>query len=164
MIYGGSKLGSDDFNRPEQTYQDKLTEEDIREKLFNYKKVDDIYRVPLGTHLRYFLQNNDGSTKFRLGGMLYRSDGLPNYVVLSNGSRSWSVQVDNAVFFKKKHERELITEIKDLEELNSELKSLVKKYKKDMKELESEFIQKYTDIEKENKELKKIIKKINKKI
>lgn len=150
-MYGGSPLGSDGYKRPEQTYQDKLTDDDVAEKLFNYDKVSDIYKVPLGTHLRYFVIVDNDTTKFRLGGYLYRVDGLPDYVILSNGGRTWSVQTKTAVFYQKKTQKQLVDEMKELKEeiellkqQNKELKNLAKEYKKDLKECKKE-LKKYID-------------------
>ena len=51
-----SKLGDDNYKRPKQTYTDKLTDEDIKAKLEDYIEVDDISKVPLNTHVRYFTE------------------------------------------------------------------------------------------------------------
>lgn len=130
MLGGTTRLGEDDYKRPKLTYQDKLSDNDVAEKLKNYKKVTDIYKVPQGTHLRYFTIDEKGETKFRLGGLLYRTDGLPNYVVLTNGSKSWSVQTETSVFYQKLSDTDINNKIKKLEDKNRALKLLVKEYKK----------------------------------
>jgi hypothetical protein len=94
------RLTKDEYQRPQMTYTDKLTKEEIQEKLDEYEKVENIERVNIGTHMRYF-SIIDGKKKFRLGGQLINNSGLPNYVVLSNGSKQWSVQVKDTIFFKK---------------------------------------------------------------
>ena len=45
----------------------------MKEYLKEYEKVDNIYNVPLGTHLRYVTWK-DGKQKFRLGGTLTRNE------------------------------------------------------------------------------------------
>lgn len=127
------------YQRPKYTIQDKLTEEEIEEKLEDYKEVEDIKSVPTGSHLRYFVttvdKSGNSSRKFRLGGVLKDKENADKYVVLSNGSISWSVQVNNATFYKKmnieeiKEEYELI-----IREKLDEIKSL----KKQIKVLKSE--------------------------
>jgi hypothetical protein len=42
------------YERPEKTYQDNLSNQDIKDKLKDYKKVIDIKTVSIGTHIRYF--------------------------------------------------------------------------------------------------------------
>jgi hypothetical protein len=96
------RLGDDKtYKRPDVTYQEKLTKEEIKEKLDGYVKVIDINDVPLNTHMRYFIIDKDGNKVFRTGGMLQNKDNADTYVILSNGKLSWSVQIENAIFFKK---------------------------------------------------------------
>ena len=78
-----TKLSTGDYRRPEKTFTDKLTKAEIEEKLEDYKKVDDIYRVPLSSHIRYFIMSK-GEKKFRTGDLIVRNDGLPKYIVCSN--------------------------------------------------------------------------------
>ncbi len=90
------------YARPEKTFTDNLTEEQIQERLEDYEEVKDIYTVPLGTHMRYYTTDKKtGEKVFRMGGLLHHNKGLPKYVMLSNGPTQWSVQVEDAIFFKK---------------------------------------------------------------
>jgi len=120
------------------THTDKLTAEDIEDLLEDYKQVDDIYKVPLQTHLRYFTLK-DNKRKFRMGGWLAQNTGLPKYVILSNGKNSWSVQVNNTIFFKKMKLDEIKEEydniIDDLEKKNADLLYIIKQLKNEIKEL-----------------------------
>lgn len=101
-------LGSDKtYVRPKTTMTEKLTAEEISEKLQGYVKVDDIEDVPINTHLRYFV-TKDGKTEFKLGGFLHRKDNADKYVRLSNGKVSWSVQTATATFYRKLSQTELI--------------------------------------------------------
>ena len=64
-------------------------------------KVDEINKVSMNSHLRYFtLNKKTGKKEFRLGGFLTNRDQPDKYVILSNGSISWSVQTENSIFFK----------------------------------------------------------------
>jgi hypothetical protein len=133
------KLKSQGYKRPDQTYTDKLSNDEILEKLNGYKKVDDIYKVPLNTHLRYFSTGKDGKELFRLGGFLYRNNGLPDYVMLTNNKSSWSVQIKGTKFFKKMAAKEIIDTYEDkldeYERKNKNLKLLIKEQKKEIKVL-----------------------------
>ncbi len=48
------KISKDGYTRPKHTIQDKMTEEEIEEKLADYLEVEDITKVPIGTHIRYY--------------------------------------------------------------------------------------------------------------
>jgi hypothetical protein len=53
-----NRLGNDNYNRPKKTLQEKLTKEEIAEKLIGYTEVKDLNElkeIPLGTELRYFV-------------------------------------------------------------------------------------------------------------
>lgn len=139
------------YKRPEKTYQDTLTNQEIKEKLKEYKKCSDIRTTSIGTHIRYF--TTDPSTKqkvFRLGGTLNKIDPEGRFVVLGNGKVSWSVQIVGTQFWTK------LTETEFKEELKKEIK-------KEMAATE-DFNSIDPIIEKENKELKKEIKNLIKKI
>lgn len=138
-----SKLGHDNYVRPKQTYTDKLTTEEIEAKLEDYTKVEDLYKIPIGVHIRYFTKKN-GSTLFRLGGMLTKADGLPDYIILNNGSKSWSVQTKDTTFFRKMSPKEiksiyqqkidqLTNEVKKLKEENLKLINQNNKYYNNLK-------------------------------
>lgn len=95
------KLGTDsNYKKPKVTYQDQLTVEEIKEKLQGYIRVDDLEEVPIDTHLRYFVKDESGE-KFRLGGFLKNKRECHKYVMLSNGTDCWPVQVKNAIFYRK---------------------------------------------------------------
>ena len=123
------------YQRPKKTYQDKLTPEAIEEELEEYTKVEDLSKVPLNSHMRYFtLNDKTGKKEFRLGGFLSNRDQPEKYVILSNGTISWSVQTENSIFFKKMSIKELKLEyeekIEALENENNKLKKALLKYKK----------------------------------
>lgn len=121
------------YVRPAVTMTDQLSKEQIEEKLEDYVKVDDIYKVPLGVHMRYF-SNVNGKMVFRMGGLLHKNTGLPEYVILSTtptGKPGWSVQVKDTIFYRKMTLNEIKTEyqgiIDDLIEKNKKLKDENKK-------------------------------------
>lgn len=132
------------YNKTKKSYQDNLSPDEIKQKLEEYSQVDDIDEVPLNSHLRYFTINvKSGKKQFRLGGFLTKID--KDYVVLSNGTLSWSVQKKNNIFFRKMTFQELKeeltgkikksyeSELKKLKEENKKLKSALKKVKNQVK-------------------------------
>lgn len=126
-----------------KSYQDSLSPADIKKKLEEYKQVDDIDDVNIGTHLRYFTFNpSTGQKQFRLGGFLSKLD--TDYIVMNNGDLSWSVQKDKTVFFKKLSFNDLKEEM---------IEKISKKYEK-----------KITELTEENQKLKNTLKSIKKEI
>ncbi len=129
----GSNKGTKNYDRPKSTFTDNLTKEDVEKKLEDYKKVDDITQIPIGTNLRYFTKK-DNELVFRMGGNLKSNNGLPKFVILKNAlGVEWSVQVEGTIFYKKM----TVQEIKDeYEEIIKELNGKIKKLKERVKELE----------------------------
>lgn len=111
------------YVRPEKTFTDQLSKEQIEEKLEDYTKVEDIYKVPLGVHIRYF-SNINGKLVFRMGGQLYKNNGLPDYIMLNSGTAQWSVQTKDTIFYRKM----TLTEIK--QEYQTIIDNLIEKNKK----------------------------------
>jgi hypothetical protein len=127
------KLGSDNtYKRPKKTHQEQLTADEIAEKLQGYERVDDISEVPINTHVRYFITDENGEQTFRLGGFLQNKNNADKYVYLSNGKVSWVVQVANTIFFRKMSHQE-------------EIDGLTIQYKKKLKE-KTELINEYRQI------------------
>ncbi len=84
------------FVRPKKTYQDTLTPEKIREMLNGYKIVEDVHKIVPGSHIRYFTkEKGSNERKFRMGGFLSKFGDNNRYIVLNNGTFSWSVQLNN---------------------------------------------------------------------
>jgi hypothetical protein len=80
--------------------QDLLTEEDIKSKLKNYKRIRNIPElkdVKPSTWVKYF---NTDKKLFRVGGVL-TNNGYPDFFILKNpyNKKSWSVQLKDNVFF-----------------------------------------------------------------
>ena len=105
---------------------------------------------------------NDGSTGNgglgdRLGGMITKIDPLKRYVMLSNGqTQPWSVQIPNAIFYKKISEEEKKDEIRKevLSEINIDTHN-------DLKKKIKVLMTKINNINEENDSLKKKNDKLN---
>ena len=139
------------YKRPEETYQDKLTNQEIKEKLKDYKKCTDIRTISIGTHIRYFTTDTKTKQKaFRLGGTLNKIDPEGRFIILGNGKVSWSVQIEGTQFWQKLSEAEFKEELKN--EIKKELAA------------SETFNSIDPNIEKVNKDLKKEIKNIMKKL
>lgn len=131
------------YEKTKTTYQDSLSPDEIKKKLEEYAQVEDINNVALNTHLRYFTINpKNGKKQFRLGGFLSKNDEA--YVILSNGTLSWSVQKVNTVFFQKMSFNDMKEEL---------IKKISKKFEKEL-----------TDLMEENKKLKDALKQVKKQV
>lgn len=143
------KITRTTYQRPAQTYQDNLSKQQIKEQLKDYKECSDITNLSVGCHVRYF--STDLKTKkklFRLGGSVNKIDPEYRFIILSNGTVSWSVQIANTTFWKK------LTELEYKEELKAEIK----------KEIMTEDADTVSNqkLEKENNDLKKELKEMSK--
>ena len=149
------------YQRPNKTYTERLANEDIKEILKDYVIVDDIKNVPLGTHVRYFITDeNTGKKKFRLGGMITKIDPLGRFIMLSNGqTQPWSVQLANSIFYRKLSEDERKEELKKeiITEINTETST------NDLKKMKS-LMKKINIISEENNILKKNNEKLSKQL
>jgi len=84
------RLTKTEYDRPSTTITDTLqNDEAMLKKLEGYEEVDMLERVEFNTHVRY-ITLKDGLPRFCLGGLLKRV--FADYVVLSNGKLTWSVQ------------------------------------------------------------------------
>jgi hypothetical protein len=123
----------DNNDDKKKTFTENLTKEDINEKLEDYKLVDDISKVPLDTHLRYFVKK-DNEMLFRMGGNLKRNLDLPKFIVLKNAvGAEWTVQVKDTIFYKKMSIKEIKQEY---DGIILDLHDKIKKLKAKIKELE----------------------------
>ncbi len=139
------KISNDkNYKKVGRSYQDNLTPDEIKKKLEDYKLVKDIDDVSLNTHLRYFtFDEKTGKKYFRLGGFLTKNE--KEYIVLSNGQLSWSVQKNSSTFFQKLSNNEIKEEVENkilkkyektilaLNEENTRLKNTIKSIKKTVK-------------------------------
>ncbi len=138
------RLSNDsNYKKVGKSLQEALSPNDIKEKLQEYTQLDTIDDTPLNSHIRYFtVDKKTGKKQFRLGGFLTKIDN--DYVVLSNGKLSWSVQKNNSIFFKKM----------SYEELKQEL----------IEKISNKFEKKLISLEKENESLKNTLKDIKRTI
>lgn len=100
------------YDDPLKPKQDKLSKEEIIEILKEYKKVEDISELKIGTQVKYFTVDKGGELKFRMGGELMLNNGLPDYVILVSGKIMWSVQVKNTIFYRRLSYDEIIEPFK----------------------------------------------------
>ena len=115
-----------DDEKSKNSIQKNLSPDEIREKLEEYKRVENIETVALNAHLRYFTTDKDGNNNFRLGGFLTKMDKEKGYLILSNGNVSWSVQMKDSIFFQKMNFKDLKEEL---------IKSIHEEYEKEIKNL-----------------------------
>ena len=143
--FGGTKrLTSDtEYTKKGKSLQQSLSPNEIKEKLQEYVQLDNIDETPLNSHIRYFtVDKKSGKKQFRLGGFLTKNEN--EYVVLSNGKLSWSVQKNNSIFFKKMA----------YDDLKQEL----------IEKISNKFEKKINSLEKENEALKNTLKDIKRTI
>lgn len=123
-----SKRPVDNYQRPEKTYTESLTEDDIKAKLVNYEKIDSTEMLVRGNHIRYYSPSKDDPTKlkFCVGGFVKSKH--DEYLVLSQNvfgkGKTWSVQKKGAVFYRKLAPNEILTRrVAELEEENGRLRA-----------------------------------------
>ena len=132
------------YTKSKKSYQESLSPDEIKQKLEEYKPIEDIRTVALNTHVRYFSVNNKtGEKQFRLGGFVTKI--ADEYVILANNNLSWSVQIKNTIFFVKmsfsdfkdeiikKISKKFDREIVELVEENKKLKDTLKQVKNQVK-------------------------------
>ena len=119
-----TRLSEDNYVKPAKTKSESYSLDKLEEILENYSETA-ITAIPVGTLVKYF-SKVDGKDKYRPGGRLINKSGLPKYVVLSNGKRSWSVQVEGTKFFRRMTDDEIKDEYEDI---ISEKNDIIKKLK-----------------------------------
>lgn len=95
---------NDNYIRPSKTYQQNLNDNQIKEKLMEYKQIDLLKNknnIPLNSHIRYFNITDNNQKQFRLGGYLKKVDVDKRYCVLTNNKQSWCVNLDKSILYKK---------------------------------------------------------------
>jgi len=147
-----NRISETKYVRPMLTYTDKLSKEQVKELLIDYeqiKSLEQLKNIPAGTHIRYF-EYKDKELKFRTGGILTVVSGIPEYLILSSGKLSWSVQINKCIFFKritiKQVREEFERKISSDAATISGLQSLLKNANKKIKNLKNK-LSKYEDID-----------------
>ena len=138
-----------DDEKSKNSIQKNLSPDEIREKLEEYKRVENIETVALNAHLRYFTTDKDGNNNFRLGGFLTKMDKEKGYLILSNGNVSWSVQMKDSIFFQKMNFKDLKEEL--IKSIHEEYEKEIKNLKKENKKLKDNILEIKNEVKKKNK-------------
>ena len=142
------RLAKDD-EKTKNSIQKNLSPEEIKEKLEEYKRVENVETLALNAHLRYFNTDKNGNKNFRLGGFLTKIDKDKGYMILSNGNVSWSVQIKDSIFFQKMNFKDLKKELtRNIEE---GFKKEIKDLKKENKKLKDTIIEIKNEVKKKSK-------------
>jgi len=131
--YKETSIKNSKYERPEITYTDKLTKEQIETLLIDFEEIKNIEDVPIGTFIRYF-DLIKGELKFRVGGILTVKRPKEGYIYLKNNLINWPVQLNRALLFrkitnaeiKKEYDNKLFKKDLEIEELLSLVKSITK--------------------------------------
>jgi hypothetical protein len=99
------RISKDNYIKTGNELQENLTEDDIKILLEDYTEINEQNELKLGMHVRYYTIKVDkygNQTKlFRMGGNIIKIDNEYRYLILSNNYVSWSVQINNSIFYKK---------------------------------------------------------------
>lgn len=69
--------------------------------LTNYKMVENIFKVPLGTYIKYFTEESDGSIINETNGYLYKLSPAHKYIYFNDDNNNqWKELVKNKVFYQ----------------------------------------------------------------
>lgn len=94
------RLTDDDYKRPPLTVSDILSPEEVKRILRNYEQVTNLSSLLQGDIVKYFEILDNGKYKYKPGGRVIVNK-QPDYIVLSNGKKSWSVQLNKHVLFRE---------------------------------------------------------------
>ncbi len=135
----GDDVDEKTYLKPEKTATDLLSPEEIKKRINNYEQVsgDAVADIVPDTRVQYFEVMEDKSFKYKPGGVVIVNK-YPDYMVLSNGRRNWSVQLINHVIFK---------EI-DIDVIKSNYDTLIASKDRQIEQLKHLIIKKNKEIEK----------------
>ena len=122
-----NKKGSDRKMIP----SDMLGEQDIRQRLINYKVVEDIKELVPGDQIVYFEKLDNGKYRYKPGGFI-AINRSPDYLVVTNGRSKWSVQLDSHIILVHYN----------LDELNTNHQQKIVAYERKLDSLRLSIIQK----------------------
>jgi hypothetical protein len=148
------------------TFTSHLTKEEITDLLDGYTKITDVNDIKKGYHIRYFIKDpKTGENLFRMGGNAINIQ--DEYVVLSNGCRSWSVQkYATTTFFQQTPMSEVIKLLNDqFDDKKSNMMDIINILKQKNKDLVQNNKDLQNEVLKHNKQIKKLeamIKKLQK--
>ena len=120
------RLGGDsNYVKPPKTLQERLTPKQIEEKLIGYRIINlNNETLEPKTHVRYFTISGKDKL-FRLGGFVKQIDAEKKYIILTNNTHSWSVNLSKSIIYKKIDYSDYLDVVKE----NNLLKKYVKVYK-----------------------------------
>jgi hypothetical protein len=107
--------------------------EDLKEKLKYYDRVEskNIADIPLGSRVKYIEVLEDNRFKYKPGGVIIVNK-APQYLILAENKKSWSVQLDRHIIFVERFElarkhyentiKKLTDRVKEVTELNKKLR------------------------------------------
>lgn len=110
-----------------------ISAEDIKDKLkfYNRVKAADIPNIKIGAMIKYIQVLDDGTYKYRPGGILIVNK-APDYLVLTAKRKSWSVQLDTHIIFsenfgevRKNYEQRIKNLTNEIEQLKKSNKCAV---------------------------------------
>ncbi len=109
---------------------DLITMEELKEKMQNYKRVNDadVKNLKPDTKIRYIEVFEDGF-KYKPGGYLIVNK-YPEYLILTSGNRNWSVQLKDHIIFieisvdelKKEYDHIIATKNDEIKRLKKTIK------------------------------------------
>ena len=130
-----NSLINDNYAKPEITATELLTPDEINTRLKNFYRVvpEDIINIPVNTRIQYFQVSSENKFKYRTGGNLIINK-APLYLILSNGRKNWSVQLDTHIIFagydidkiKIEYEKKLLEKENKIKQLTLYIKKLKK--------------------------------------
>ena len=119
------KISEVPYVGPKKTLTQQLTSDEIKDLLDGYKQVS-FNELKLFHHIRYYHKDKKtNEVQFKMGGTIIKINEEKQYIVLSSGSLSWSVQKENTIFYQ----------VVPLSEIKIELEN---KYKDEMQKITNE--------------------------
>jgi len=153
------KLDDVEYTGPKKTFTQELSPDEINALLEGYTETD-YTLLKKGFHIRYFSPNKKtGEQEFKMGGTIIKIIS-PDYIVLSNGSLNWSVQIDGTVFYQQMTMNEIKTELQVNFDADLHVKNLeIAKLKSQLKTLKKELLDKNDEVEQLYKKIKRLTPK-----
>lgn len=128
-----TSLINDNYKKSSITATELLSPDEINTRLKNFYRVspEDVINLPIYTRIQYFQVLPDNKFKYRTGGNLIVNK-FPSYLVLSNGRKNWSVQLDTHIIFagedidkiKEEYEKKLLEKDKKIKHLTLYIQNL----------------------------------------
>lgn len=155
-----TKITQNNYTYNGKEIQNNLTNEDIELLLEDYIEISNIDELKPSMHIRYYIIQLDKNGKqkklFRMGGNIIKIDHTNQYIVLTNGTLTWCVQLSNSIIYRKGN----IDEIKQIYKDKIEYKNInIINQKNHIKKLESN-LNKFKSINSEYNKLKEDYKKL----